>query len=232
MATLPEVNLGGHKAVAITAGGPGNLDRGDTCVILDDGSVRCWGDDQYGQLGHDGTDEIHGGTATNSIVAHGAVPLPQKAVAISTGGNHTCVILADRTVRCWGDGEYGQLGNDSTKRRGRRRRGRHDDGEPHGGPARPGGHGDQRRRAAHLRGPADASLKCWGYNGAGQLGHDSTVNYGTGRRRCPRWPPRTSAATRRSRSAPGGCTRARCWTTARCAAGGSAGSAASATTRR
>ncbi len=180
MATLPEVNLGGHTAVAITAGGPGNLDRGDTCVILDDGSVRCWGDDQFGQLGHDGTYEIHGGTATNSIVAHGAVPLPQKAIAISTGGNHTCVILADRTVRCWGDGEYGQLGNDSTKNAGDGVAG---DTTMANLTAVPLGQAATAISVGELHTCAvlvDASLKCWGYNGEGQLGHDSTVNYGTG----------------------------------------------------
>jgi uncharacterized repeat protein (TIGR01451 family) len=180
MANLPAVNLGGHKAVAITAGGPSNLDTGDTCVILDDGSVRCWGDDSFGQLGHDRTGNIEGGTGSGSIAAVGAVPLPQKAVAISTGGYHTCVILADGTVRCWGDGADGQLGNDSTKNAGDGVAGDTTMGNltavPLGQPATAISAGIAHSCAVLL----DGSVKCWGYNGFGQLGYDSTKNAGTG----------------------------------------------------
>ena len=40
----------------------------------------------------------------------GVVNLGQTAKAITAGGNHTCAILADNTVKCWGFGSNGQLG--------------------------------------------------------------------------------------------------------------------------
>ena len=46
MAALPVVNLGtGRTATAIAAG------FGHTCAILDNASVKCWGKNNYGQLG-------------------------------------------------------------------------------------------------------------------------------------------------------------------------------------
>ncbi|HET7504134.1 MAG TPA: hypothetical protein VFK02_24100 [Kofleriaceae bacterium] len=38
----------------------------------------------------------------------------QGAVAISSASNHTCAIVADRTLRCWGANEHGQLGDGTT----------------------------------------------------------------------------------------------------------------------
>lgn len=35
------------------------------------------------------------------------------AVAVTAGREHTCALLADNAVRCWGDDEQGQLGKES-----------------------------------------------------------------------------------------------------------------------
>jgi alpha-tubulin suppressor-like RCC1 family protein len=72
------------------------LGSNHTCALLDDASVRCFGDDTYGQLG--------GSRITGPIA-------DLKAASLSSGAEHTCAILADGTVRCWGRNHYGQLGN-------------------------------------------------------------------------------------------------------------------------
>jgi alpha-tubulin suppressor-like RCC1 family protein len=87
----------GRTAVAISAG------RASTCAILDDGSVSCWGSNYYGQ-GGDGT-SISKNTPTQTV------PLGQVAVAISVGWRHTCALLDDDSVRCWGVNSEGQLGD-------------------------------------------------------------------------------------------------------------------------
>ena len=77
-----------------------------TCARLSDGTARCWGANYAGQLGHPDTSVIQ--TPVPTLVAG-----VSGATAISTGGAHTCALLQDRTVRCWGLNAYGQLGNDT-----------------------------------------------------------------------------------------------------------------------
>jgi alpha-tubulin suppressor-like RCC1 family protein len=84
-------------AVAISAG------MSHTCALLSEGSVRCWGENSDGQLG-DGTGSFH-----RSYVPVKVSGL-SGAVAVSTGWNHTCALLADGTIRCWGKNKSGQLG--------------------------------------------------------------------------------------------------------------------------
>jgi len=74
-----------------------------TCALLNDGSVKCWGENDYGRLG-DGTTARR--TAPMSVLG-----LSGAATAIAAGGSHTCALLTDGTVQCWGRDEYGQIGN-------------------------------------------------------------------------------------------------------------------------
>lgn len=74
-----------------------------SCALMAaDGSVKCWGYNGDGQLG-DGTD-------INRLIPVAVVGLSAPAIAISAGGNHTCAILNDGTMECWGDNSEGQLG--------------------------------------------------------------------------------------------------------------------------
>jgi len=86
------------------------------CALLDDGTVRCWGNNNDGQLG-DGMiaspDECSPGGQVYCSPVQVAVSGIDTATAVAVGGTHSCAVLADHTVRCWGSNSSGQLGNDS-----------------------------------------------------------------------------------------------------------------------
>ena len=89
-----------REALAIAAG----VDH--TCAILSDQSVKCWGDNGYGQIG--------GGTVDTHLVISGTAGSPlsggEKATHIAAGDSYTCAILSDQSVKCWGVNGYGQIG--------------------------------------------------------------------------------------------------------------------------
>jgi alpha-tubulin suppressor-like RCC1 family protein len=110
---LQKVKLGARLAVALTAG------KNHACALLDDGKVKCWGSAENGQLGNDdATQWSYVGDNPNELgdnlkpVALGA---GHTATAIAAGEQSTCVVLEDRTsVKCWGNGFDGELGNGNT----------------------------------------------------------------------------------------------------------------------
>ncbi|HEV2786339.1 MAG TPA: hypothetical protein VGV67_08135, partial [Solirubrobacteraceae bacterium] len=102
------VDLGGAKAVTVTVG------DSHTCVLLDTGSVRCWGFAGYGQLGlgfvPPGENPIIGDNEAPGSVDPVDLGAGRTATAISAGGLHTCAVLDTKQVRCWGFAGNGQLG--------------------------------------------------------------------------------------------------------------------------
>ncbi|MDB5214198.1 MAG: regulator of chromosome condensation [Myxococcaceae bacterium] len=78
---------------------------GHTCAALAGGSVMCWGYDSNGQLGR--------GSPIGFSTTPAAVMLPAGASAISVcaGYLHSCALLVDGTVTCWGYNDKGQLGS-------------------------------------------------------------------------------------------------------------------------
>ena len=82
-----------------------SLEGSHSCVVVADGTVKCWGSNAFGQVG-DGT------TTTPSAAVR--VTGITTAVAVTTGRDHSCALLVDATVRCWGANAVGQLGNGTT----------------------------------------------------------------------------------------------------------------------
>src|SRR5262245_26519217 len=62
------------------------------CQVNEDGTVRCWGANDFGQLGN-------GGITPQPTLAPVLVTGLSNAVAVAAGGAHTCALLADSTVR-------------------------------------------------------------------------------------------------------------------------------------
>jgi cysteine-rich repeat protein len=162
---LPLVNFGtGKTAIAIAVG------WGQTCVILNDHSVRCWGANGYGSLGlGDVLNRGDQGGQMGDALPPVDLGFGKTAVAISAG-SHTCAILNDGSVKCWGDNDWGQLGLGRTDRFGTSP-GRMGDGLP------AVDLGSGRTAVAISAGGYhtcaildDGSVKCWGLNGSGQLG--------------------------------------------------------------
>lgn len=88
-----------------------------SCALFADGSVKCWGRNSSGQLGT--------GDTTDALSPTLVPTLASGVVAISVGENnvlgglasHACALLADGSVKCWGDNSAGQIGDGTTLQR-------------------------------------------------------------------------------------------------------------------
>jgi alpha-tubulin suppressor-like RCC1 family protein len=169
---LNPIDLGdGRTATAITAGAT------HTCALLDTGAVTCWGNGGDGRLGN-GDSNI--GNIGDRAGEMGDALQPVKlgdgrtATAITAGSAHTCALLDNRTVKCWGVGSLGQLGNGSN------------DGSIGDAPGEMGNAllpvdlGDGRTARAITAGSQhtcalldNGAVKCWGSAAFGRLGNGS-----------------------------------------------------------
>src|SRR5437773_763631 len=134
------------------------------CMRLPDGTVQCWGRNNFGQLGNG-----DGNLADSSVPV--AVRGLTTATRVVTGDSHTCALLGDGTVQCWGVGDSGQRGdgtfnNISTV------------------PVAVVGLSNAVAVAARgyhscaLLG--DGTVRCWGRNADGQLGDGTVADPATG----------------------------------------------------
>ena len=92
------------EATAITTG------SSHSCALHEGGTISCWGNNEFGQLGNgQGGDDL----SENDVYS----PLPVRVVGITdatfitAGANHSCVLQQDESISCWGNNEFGQLGN-------------------------------------------------------------------------------------------------------------------------
>jgi alpha-tubulin suppressor-like RCC1 family protein len=173
MAVLPVVNLGtGRTATAIS------LHANQSCALLDNASVKCWGSNQHGRLGLGNNNSI--GDQSGEMAALTGIDLGtgRTATAIAAGGNHTCALLDNASVKCWGRNQNGQLGIGNTEHMGNTSNEMGDDL-----PSIDLGTGRTATAIAagyfHTCALLDnASVKCWGRNSEGQLGLGNTTQIG------------------------------------------------------
>ncbi len=163
----PPIDLGtGRTAVAIATG------DSHMCAILDNGDLKCWGYSSGGILGLGGPGQMGDNLAPIDLGTG------RTAVAVAAGSAHTCAVLDNGDLKCWGYNNRGQLGLGDTAPRG----------------GNPGEMGDNLpavdlgtgRTAVTVSAGANSTcaildngdLKCWGYNPSGILGLGDTAPRG------------------------------------------------------
>ncbi len=136
------------------------LGRSHSCGLRGDGTVWCWGAIESARMR--GTQNVAG------VHSYGASPVEVMpgATQIASGHGHTCALINNGSVWCWGSNSHGQLGDGSLTDRV--------------APAQVlsaslSGLTDVVEIAAGARSTcarrADRTIWCWGWNGEGQLGN-------------------------------------------------------------
>ena len=176
MDSLSSINLGtGRTATVISAG------NAHTCAVLDNGVVKCWGRNHYGQLGIDNTTDMGDGSGEMDLLTGINLGTGRTAKSISVGTDITCALLDDASVKCWGLNSYGQLGIGNNTGNNLRI------GDDSGEMAQLTGInlGTGRTATAISAGGFsvcakldNSSVKCWGDNSRGRLGIDNTTTMG------------------------------------------------------
>jgi hypothetical protein len=151
-----------------------------TCALLANGQIKCWGLNNFGQLGLGDTNN-RGDVAGEMGASLPTVNLGtgRTATSVAVGGQHTCAILDTGQVKCWGWNSTGQLGLGDANPRG--------NAAGQMGDALPTvnlGTGLTAKALAAGFSHTCALLstnqvKCWGFNGSGNLGLGNTTNKGT-----------------------------------------------------
>ncbi len=132
--------------------------REHSCARLANGTVQCWGLNSDGQLG-DGTNVYD--ASLPPVTVYGIT----TAVAVAAGDYHSCAVLADKSVWCWGRNDNGQLGNNSIIAAW--------------APVQAGIGSISTATAVAAGGShscarlEDGRVECWGLNSSGQLGDDT-----------------------------------------------------------
>lgn len=78
--------------------------RDFACARILDGGVRCWGRGSLGQTGD-------GGATNEDRIFATVIPNINSAIGLVAGQSHACALLKDKSVVCWGENQFWQLGN-------------------------------------------------------------------------------------------------------------------------
>ena len=162
----------------VGVGGTGNLigvsaiaaGESFTCAIKSDGTVYCWGDNVYGELGINSSDS-NNHTAPAQVVGVGGTGNLTGVSAISANNGSVCTLKSDGSMYCWGYNDSGQLGDGTTARKN--------------SPVQVkgvGGTGNLTSISSISAGgysscavKSDGTAYCWGSNNNGQLGDNTTT---------------------------------------------------------
>lgn len=138
------------------------------CVVFESGRMRCWGANDHGQLGDGFLSDL--GDGPLELPTADVEPLGSVDQA-AAGGAFTCALLSQKSVRCWGDGSKGSLGDGNTMSR-----------------LKPGADvvlgasveelAAGREHICARR--SDGAVLCWGSNTFGQLGQGHAMAIGDG----------------------------------------------------
>lgn len=139
-----------------------------TCVLLVSGDVKCWGNNSVGQLGYGNTTSITD-PSTAGIVSIGA-----KVLDIEANGSVTCVLLENKTLKCWGSNYSGVLGLPSVTNIGRETVPSDFNSIELGDTVEQFDLSEDHICALLTSG----GVKCWGYGGNGSLGYGNSNNIG------------------------------------------------------
>lgn len=129
------------------------------CALTTGGGVKCWGRNIVGELGDNST--------TGRLTPVDVVGLASGVTAIATGSHHSCALDSSGGVRCWGQNSVGQLGDNTNADRSTS-----GDAIGLGAKAIAIAAGYDHTCAIVEAG----GVKCWGVNGTGQLGDNSTTD--------------------------------------------------------
>jgi alpha-tubulin suppressor-like RCC1 family protein len=136
------------------------------CALTTAGGVKCWGFNNFGQLGD--------GTTQSRFAPVDVVGLTSGVRSVSAGFNHTCALMNSGGVKCWGANVAGELGDGTT-------------GVPRLVPVDVVGltnasnvaAGNSFTCAVTPGSDSPRSVRCWGLNDRGQLGNGTFVNSST-----------------------------------------------------
>ena len=83
--------------------------------MLDNSSIKCWGYNASGQLGlGDANNRGVGSNEMGDNLPSIDLGSGKTARAISAGDSHTCAVLDNASLKCWGKNDSGQLGLGNT----------------------------------------------------------------------------------------------------------------------
>ena len=85
-----------------------SIGEGHACAVKTNGDLFCFGANDYGQIGN--------GTTTDFPITSvgGSTPILTGVSKVLCGKYHSCALKTNGAVSCWGNNDYGQVGNNST----------------------------------------------------------------------------------------------------------------------